>query len=213
MCLSWRGIFSIPWIVLLCFSAFDFAHAEQADRKKPIQIEADAVTYDDLKQVSVFTGHVIMIQGTTVIRGDRIETRQDPQGYQYASAFADPGKLASFREKRDSVDEYIEGYGERIDYDGKQQIVLLTTRALVKRLAGIQLLDEVHGSVIRYDAYNEVYSAVKGPDQVSPNNPKGRVRATLIPQNKTTPNNAKSTPGSASGLSLKPSSQLNSRDN
>ena len=44
------------------------AHAERADRDKPLNIEADNMTYDDLKQVNIFTGHVVATKGTIVGR-------------------------------------------------------------------------------------------------------------------------------------------------
>ena len=40
------------------------SQAEQADRSKPMNIEADAMRYDDLKQTSVFTGNVVVNKGT-----------------------------------------------------------------------------------------------------------------------------------------------------
>jgi lipopolysaccharide export system protein LptA len=36
---------------------------------------------------------------------------------------AAPGKLAFYRKKRDGVDEYIEGEGERIEYDSRADLV------------------------------------------------------------------------------------------
>ena len=52
---------------------------------KPLNIEADNMTYDDLKQINIFTGHVVATKGTIVIKADRVEVTQDPQGYQYAT--------------------------------------------------------------------------------------------------------------------------------
>ena len=78
------------------------AQAEKADRTKPMNIEADAMRYDDLKQTSVFTGNVVVTKGTIIIRGARIDVRQDPEGYQYGVVTAAPGKLAYYRQKRDA---------------------------------------------------------------------------------------------------------------
>ncbi|WP_150700026.1 lipopolysaccharide transport periplasmic protein LptA [Pandoraea terrae] len=174
------------------------AHAEHADRDKPLNIESDRMTYDDLKQVNIFTGNVTMTKGTILLKAERVEVTQDPEGYQYATAFARAGGLAYMRQKRDGVDEYIDGWGEKINYNGKTEVATLTTRAVLKRLAGgTKVLDEVHGSVIVYDTYNEVYTANGGSDQVNPNNPKGRVRATLAPRNAAQPLAGSSAPASA----------------
>jgi lipopolysaccharide export system protein LptA len=160
------------------------AHAERADKDKPLNIEADNMTYDDLKQVNIFTGHVVATKGTIVIKADRVEVTQDPQGYQYATGTSTGKDLAYFRQKRDGVDEYIDGSAERIDYDGKQDLTTLTTRATVRRLQGLStIVDEVHGSVITYDGQNDFYTAKAGKDVASPGNPNGRVRAMLAPRN------------------------------
>ena len=40
--------------------------AEKADRDKPMNAEADALRYDDLKQRSVFTGNVVISDSESV---------------------------------------------------------------------------------------------------------------------------------------------------
>jgi lipopolysaccharide export system protein LptA len=172
-------------LVALPLAAFaPLAHAERADKDKPLNIEADNMTYDDLKQVNIFTGHVVATKGTIVIKADRVEVTQDPQGYQYATGTSTGKNHAYFRQKRDGVDEYIDGDAERIDYDGKQDLTTLTTRATVRRLQGLStVMDEVHGSVITYDGQNDFYTAKAGPDVAGPGNPGGRVRAMLAPRN------------------------------
>ncbi|GAB7527112.1 lipopolysaccharide transport periplasmic protein LptA [Paraburkholderia sp. 2C] len=172
-------------LVAVPLAAFaPLAHAERADKDKPLNIEADNMTYDDLKQVNIFTGHVVATKGTIVIKADRVEVTQDPQGYQYATGTSTGKNHAYFRQKRDGVDEYIDGDAERIDYDGKQDLTTLTTRATVRRLQGLStVMDEVHGSVITYDGQNDFYTAKAGPDVAGPGNPSGRVRAMLAPRN------------------------------
>jgi len=160
------------------------AHAEKADQGKPINVEADNLTYDDLKQVTVATGNVVITKGTIIIKGDRVEIRQDPEGYQYATSYGSGKKHASFRQKREGLDEYIDGDGERIDYDGKQDLTTLTTAATVRRLQGLSTIaDTVHGSVITYDGQRDFYTARGGKDVAAPGNPTGRVRAMLSPKN------------------------------
>jgi len=157
--------------------------AEKADREKPMNAEADALRYDDLKQSSVFTGNVVITKGTTIIRGARVEVSQDPQGYQQAIAVASPEKLAFYRKKRDGVDEYIEGEGERIEYDSRADVVRFVKRAVVRRFSGATLLDETTGSAIVYDNNTDVFTVDGGPQNTSALNPTGRVRATLSPRN------------------------------
>ncbi|MEX3547850.1 MAG: lipopolysaccharide transport periplasmic protein LptA [Burkholderia sp.] len=180
-----RAGLAAAFVALALPGTVSLAHAEKADQNKPINVEAVNLTYDDLKQVTVATGNVVITKGTILIKGDRVEVRQDPQGYQYATATMAPGskKHASFRQKREGIDEYIDGDAERIDYDGKQDLTTLTRNATVRRLQGLTTVsDTVHGSVITYDGQRDFYTAKGGNDVAAPGNPTGRVRAMLAPK-------------------------------
>src|SRR5215210_8678868 len=120
--------------------------AEKADRTKPMNIEADALRYDDLRQTSVFTGRVVLTKGTILIRGARLDVRQDSEGYQYGVVTAEPGKRAFYKQKREGLDEFIEGEGEVIEYDGKADRVKFIKRAEMRRLRGAAVADEMTGS-------------------------------------------------------------------
>lgn len=158
------------------------AWAESADRTKPMNAEADALRYDDLKQTSVFTGNVVITKGSTIIRGERVDVQQDPEGYQQAVAIAAPGKLAYYRKKRDGLDEFIEGEGERIEYDSRQDVVKFIRSAVMRRYNGAVLADETTGSQINYDNKTDVFTVDGGPQNRSATNPTGRIRALLSPR-------------------------------
>ena len=186
-------------VLLACATA---PHAERADRDKPLNVEADRGRYDDLKQLGTFSGNVVVTKGTIVLRAALIEVRQTPDGYQRGVASAAPGQLASFRQKRDGVDETMEGEAERIEYDSKADTVRFVNRAVLRRLRGGVLADETAGSLITYDNAAEVFSVSGGASGATPGNPGGRVRATLGPRVAPA---AASQPG---GLPLKPSATL-----
>ena len=158
------------------------AAAENADRDKPMNAEADSLRYDDLKQISVFIGNVVITKGTTIIRGDRVDVQQDPEGYQRATVVVAPGKLAFYRKKRDLVEEFIEGEAERIEYDSRADVVKFIRRAVLKRFKGAVLADESTGSQINYDNTTDVFTVEGGVQNQSAANPSGRVRALLSPR-------------------------------
>jgi len=159
------------------------ALAEKADRAKPMNVEADSLKYDDLNQTSVFTGRVVVTKGTIVIRGAKVDVKQDPEGYQFGVVTAEPGKRAFFRQKRDNVDEFIEGEGDTIEYDGKADRVKFIGRAEMRRLRGATVADETSGALITYDNTTDQFSVDGNPGgNATPANPGGRVRATLAPR-------------------------------
>ena len=61
-----RLLISILLSAVLAVAGVLPAAAESADRDKPMNAEADALRYDDLKQSSVFTGNVVITKGTIV---------------------------------------------------------------------------------------------------------------------------------------------------
>ena len=64
-----RRVLVVAGAILIWLSAP--AGAEKADKEKPINLEADRVSIDDAKKVSVFEGNVVLTQGTLVMRADR----------------------------------------------------------------------------------------------------------------------------------------------
>ncbi len=153
------------------------AHAERADREKPLNIEADRMLADDGKQTVIFEGRVVLTQGTFVLRADKLTVRQDKEGFQSGVAIGSP---ATFRQKRDGVDEWIDGEAQRIEYDGKGERVELFDKARVSRDK-----DEVRGNYISYDTRSEIYR-VQGAKELpaAPGGRDGRVRAVIQPKKK-----------------------------
>jgi lipopolysaccharide export system protein LptA len=185
------------------------ALAEKADRDKPMNIEANSLRYDDLKQTTVLTGNVVITKGTIVIRGDRVDVVQDPQGYQQATSVGTPNKLAYYRSKREGVDEFIEGEGERVEYDSRADVVKFIRQGVVRRYSGSKLLDETTGALITYDNTTDVFTVDGGPQNRTAANPSGRVRAMLAPRSAASaPAPAAPAPGTAPVLrpstSIKP---------
>lgn len=183
-----RAVLGLAVLVLAAGSA----HAEKADREKPINLEADRVTVDDAKQISTFEGRVVLTQGTLLIRGDRMEVRQDREGFKNGTTW---GNLAYFKQKREGYDEYIEGWAERIEYDSRADKMQMFNRASMKK-AG----DEVHGNYISYDAATEFFQVTGGGAKAaSKDNPDGRVRAVLQPKSKTAPQKSGAAPDTPRG--------------
>lgn len=134
------------------------ALAEKADRDKPVNLEADRITVDDTKKVHVLEGNVQLVQGTLVIRCEKLVVTQDAEGFQKGTATGGPGGLARFRQRREGKDEYIDGEAERIVHDGKAEKTEFFQHAHVK--SGN---DEVRGQYISYDGRTENYLVTSGP--------------------------------------------------
>jgi lipopolysaccharide export system protein LptA len=172
-------MFRLPVLVVALALAAN-AHAEKADRSKPTHLTADKATTNELTQVTVWAGNAELVKGTLQITAERIEFRQDPAGYSYATAIGSADKPARFRQKRDKVDEFVEGQAERLDFDGKADTVIFSKQAVLRRAdpAG-KMLDELRGAKVVYNNQTEIYDVTGGSDSAGRN---GRVTAIIAPR-------------------------------
>ena len=171
-------------LILAAAAAFAVgsAKAEKADRSKPLVIEADrGATFDLQRQVTLLNGNAVVAQGTMVLRAERIELRETPDGYRAATAIGSPGKPATWRQRRDGgSDEVVEGSADRIEFDGRADTLRFIGNGAVRRLRAGVLADEITGAIIVWDNVAEVFRVEGGA--VTPANPSGRVRVTLSPR-------------------------------
>ena len=182
----WRFM-TIVMFTSVCMSA----NAERADRDQPVNVEADSVEIDDKKQEAVFSGHVVLTQGTLMLKADRIVVKQSESGFQSGVA---EGKPAYFRQKREGYADFIEGEAERVVYNGKAEKIELFTKAKLKRGG-----DEVRGAYISYNALSEFFEVNSGDSNaIAPGSPRARVRAIIQPR-KSDAENASKSPSNADG--------------
>ena len=174
--------------------------AEQADREKPINVEADRVSIDDIKKVQIFDGNVVMVQGTLQLRTSKLVVTQDANGFQKGVATGGDKGLAYFRQKREGKDEFIEGEAERIEHDAGSERTEFFVRAWVR--SG---MDEVKGQYISYDALTEKYLVTNsvGETKTASGSREARVRAIIQPKSKTAP-----APDNSTALGLRPAEKV-----
>ena len=157
------------------------AYAEKADATKATDIAADQMTYDDVKQINTFTGNVVLTRGSLLMKAARVVVTQDRSGYQSATMYAAPGAMATFRQKRDGApDLWVEGQAERIEYDGRAELVKLFSKAKLRRLENIRPTDEVEGDFISYDTRAEFISVNNNVPGAKPGS--GRIKAVIQPR-------------------------------
>jgi lipopolysaccharide export system protein LptA len=172
-------------VAIACATAGAPARAERADRDKPLNYEANSGECDDLKQVCVLVGDVVLVKGTIRATGQRVEIRKDPEGYLFGVLEAAPGKLATFRQRRDiskpGIEEVIDGHAERIEYDEKAETVKLLGRARIRLLENDVQRDELRGDAITYDQRNSKYFVTGGAPKDAGSGD-GRVRGTIGPR-------------------------------
>ena len=159
------------------------ALAEKGDREKEIVVGADKLLADQASRTSTFDGNVVVTQGTMRMTAARVVVKEDAARNKYYVATGSP---VTFRQKRDNVDEWIEGFADRAEFDDRNDVLKLYNHARVK-----QNTNELTGDYITYDMRKE-QAEVTG---------KERVKMILTPPKKE-PEGGKGAP-KAAGIELK----------
>ena len=179
------------------------ASAEKADRNKPMNIEADTLKHDEQKQLTFFSGKVLMTKGSLVLKAARMEVKQDAQGNQIATLSAESGDRIFFRQKREGLDEYTEGEAETAIYNSQADTLTLSNRAELRLVRGTVVADRIQGQQIVLNNTTEVFSVDGKSSTTSGASGSQRVRATLTPRAKT-----QEPAPTSSGVQLKPSQRI-----
>ena len=160
-------------LLALCWLAASPALADKSDKDKPTQIEANRMSSDDARRMTLFEGNVVLTKGTITVRAERIVVRQDAEGFQLMSATGAPVR---FRQRQDPKDgkegAWMDGEALRIEIDDRNEKIELFDRARVNRDG-----DEVSGSYIFVDQRSDFFSVNSGKGA-----PAGRVRAVMQPK-------------------------------
>jgi lipopolysaccharide export system protein LptA len=159
-------------VTILALLVPGLAAADRTDREKEIVVGADRSVSDDINKVLTLEGNVVVTQGTMRITAAKVTVKEDAQKYKYYVATGSP---VTFRQKRDKVDEWIDGEAQRAEFDDRNDMLRLYNRAHVKSGA-----NEITGDFISYDMKREL-TEVSGapPGTQAPQN--SRVKVIIVP--------------------------------
>lgn len=150
--------------------------AERSDRDKPTQLEANRMSADDARKVSIFEGNVVLTKGTITLRGERVVVRTDTEGFQHATVTGNPVR---FRQKTDAAQGrpgvWTEAEAQRLEIDERNDRIELFERARVTRDQ-----DEIRGDYVLLDQRSDFLSVSPGKGAAA--STEGRVRAVIQPK-------------------------------
>jgi lipopolysaccharide export system protein LptA len=163
----------------------NIAHAEKADQDKPVILEAEKVSVNDVQQIYDLKGQILLIKGSIVVTGEDGHLQVDPEGYEFVDVKGSSDTTASFRQRKEGLaDEYMQGRGTQVTYDAKTEVLTITGDASLKRSLNMQMLDQLQGWKIEYDDIKERY--VVSPPANSKPEDLPLARAILSPRRKAT---------------------------
>jgi len=176
---------AITGSLILTLSLFGNAFAEKADQDKPIILEAEQVSVNDVQQIYDLKGQVLLIKGSIVVTGEDGHIQVDSEGYEFVDVKGSPEATASFRQRREGpADEFMQGNGTQVVYNAKTEVLTITGDASLKRLLNMQMLDQLRGWKIEYDDVKQYYRVIPPADAKPEDLP--LARAILSPRRKAT---------------------------
>ena len=178
--------FSKSACLLVLLAAFTgLAQAEKADQDKPIILEAEKVSVNDVQQSYDLNGQVLLIKGSMIVTGEDGHIQVDPEGYEFVDVKGTSDTVASFRQRREGpADEFMQGRGTQVTYNAKTEQLTITGDASLRRSLNMQMLDQLQGSKIEYDDITERYRVTPPADAKPEDLP--LARAILSPRRKAT---------------------------
>jgi lipopolysaccharide export system protein LptA len=126
------------------------AAAEKADHEKPIRYSANSLDGNEAEQSVLLSGKVEIVQGTIVLKADRVVLRQQADGSYNVSA---TGKPVTFRQKMDNSEEFVDAQAQRIEYLGAKDLVELYEQGWIKRGK-----DELRGNFLTYNSASGAFA-------------------------------------------------------
>ena len=188
--------------IAVCYAALAAlpAHAEKADREKPVSFASDEGEVNYEKRTGILKGNVVITQGTLTIKANRIDFKQNADNSLSATVLGNP---LAFRQKRDDAEGYYEGWAQRAEYDGQKENLELFDNAILKRGA-----DEIRSNYISYNSATEQFKAEGRASTVPPAageiGRSDRVRGTFQPKSDGGLPGSKGAPGKGADTKAQP---------
>ena len=153
------------------------ALALPTDRDQQIHIQSDDAQLDDKQGVAVYTGSVVITQGSMKITGNKVTVTRAANGD--VDVFTAVGNLAYYEQKPAVDKPIVQAYGVTIQYFASQDRIVLIDKAKV-----INDGNTSEGEKIVYDTVRQVVNAGRATG-TKITAPRPRIDMVIQPRKKT----------------------------
>lgn len=143
----------------LCFGRTD-------DREKPLNIEADTAEINDSTGISVYTGDVVITQGTTILKGDIVTVTAPGQDIEKVVSV---GKPSTYQETGDDGKE-VHAEALQMEFIKPENRIILLQKARIEQAGKTFASERI--------VYHTLDRRVDAGDK------QNRVKMTIIPEKK-----------------------------
>lgn len=119
-------LFSIFFAALVLLTGN--AWALSTDKDQPVSIEADSVDIDEAKEIAIYRGNVILIQGSINLNAEKVVVYNFQSDNSHIVA---TGEQVKFSQRPDNSDELIKGRANKAEYGINSTKLELTGKAVL----------------------------------------------------------------------------------
>ncbi|HDZ56012.1 MAG TPA: lipopolysaccharide transport periplasmic protein LptA [Pseudomonas xinjiangensis] len=153
------------------------AFALPEDSEQPIRIQADTATLDDRRNTAVYTGDVVITQGTMRLTGDQVTLNTDAEGA--VSKIVSVGNPATFVQTPQPDQGPVNARGQTIEYYAADERVVLIDDAHLDQEG-----NTFEGEYVTYNVREELVEAGRaGESTEAPQ----RIQMTIQPRKRDEP--------------------------
>lgn len=150
-----------------------------ADRDQPIRIQANSATLDDRSNTAVYTGDVIITQGSMRLTGGRVTLNTDAEGA--VSKIVSQGSPATYNQTPEGGSP-VDARGQTIEYMADADRVVLIDNAFLEQDG-----NTFQGEYISYDINREVVDAGRASSESATSGQQDRIEIVIQPRKRSEP--------------------------
>jgi len=115
-------------LFMLSFAYYPMANALEGDAQEPVSIESNSGFYDDKKGISIYTGKVVVIQGSMRMDADKVVVHMENREIQKLVATGEPVK---FKQTPEDGKEDVHGHALVSEYYPETKLLIMINEAVV----------------------------------------------------------------------------------
>ncbi|MFO7705710.1 MAG: lipopolysaccharide transport periplasmic protein LptA [Halopseudomonas sp.] len=150
-----------------------------ADRDQPIRIQANSATLDDRNNTAIYTGDVIITQGSMQLTGNRVTLNTDAEGA--VSKIVSQGAPATYKQTPEGGAP-VDARGQTIEYLADVERVVLIDKAFLEQEG-----NTFKGEYISYDIAREVVDAGRASNGGATGAQQDRIEILIQPRKRSEP--------------------------
>jgi len=171
-----KSLFVMSLLLYPAASAF----ALPSDSAQPIRIQANAATLDDKRNTAVYTGNVIITQGSMRLTGSRVTLTTDANGE--LNKLVTQGGPATYQQTPEANKAPVKARAQTIEYHAADERVVLIDQAFLEQSG-----NTFQGDYVSYDIPAQVVDAGRNSSSGASgaeSNGNGRIEITIQPRSR-----------------------------